>query len=79
MPKINKRVVEAAKARDNAYDINDSDLRGFGVRVLPSGTRSFFVRYRFANNRRRITLGYHGALTPEQARAQGDQDPGACQ
>ena len=70
MPKINKRVVEAAKARDNAYDINDSDLRGFGVRVLPSGTRSFFVRYRFANNRRRITLGYHGALTPEQARAQ---------
>ena len=73
MPKINKRVVEAAKARNTTYDINDSDLRGFGVRVLPSGAHSYFVRYRRGGQRRRISLGSHGALTPEQARAQAIQ------
>ncbi len=51
MPKINKRLIESAEARDKAYDINDSELRGFGVYVLPSGTRSFFVRYRLSGRR----------------------------
>ena len=68
MPKINKRIVKAAKARNTAYDINDSELRGFGIRILPSGAHSYFVRYRRGRQRRRISLGSHGALTPEQAR-----------
>ena len=70
MPKINKRLIEAAEARDKAYDINDSELRGFGVYVLPSGTRSFFVRYRLGGRRRRVSIGYCGVVTPEKARAQ---------
>ena len=73
MPKINKRIVAAAMARNTAYDINDSELRGFGVRILPSGAHSYFVRYRRGGQRRRISLGSHGALTPEQARAQAIQ------
>ena len=73
MPKINKRIVKAAEAQDKAHDIYDSELRGFGIRVLPSGTRSYFVRYRWGGQRRRISLGYHGALTPEQARARAVQ------
>ena len=73
MPKINKRIVAAAKAWNTAYDINDSELRGFGVRILPSGAHSYFVRYRRGGQRRRISLGSHGALTPEQARAQAIQ------
>ena len=37
--------------------------------VLPSGTRTYFVDYRNANNvRRRMKLGRHGAITAEQAR-----------
>ena len=70
MPKINKRLIEAAEARDQPYDINDSELRGFGVYVLPSGTRSFFVRYRMGGRRRRVSIGYYGVVTPEKARAQ---------
>ena len=70
MPKINKRLIEAAEARDQPYDINDSELRGFGVYVLPSGTRSFFVRYRLGGRRRRVSIGYYGVVTPEKARAQ---------
>src|SRR3546814_3125860 len=36
---------------------------------MPSGTRTYFVDYRNANNvRRRMKLGRHGAVTAEQAR-----------
>jgi len=52
--------------------VMDDDLPGFGLRVLASGARSYFVRYRAGGGRRgkprRITLGRHETLTPEQAR-----------
>ena len=35
--------VRALKPRKSAYDIRDSKLRGFGLRVLPSGAKRFFV------------------------------------
>ena len=73
MPKINKRIVAAAIAQNTAYDINDSELRGFGVRILPSGAHSYFVRYRRGGQRRRISLGSQGTLTPEQARSRAVQ------
>lgn len=52
--------------------VMDSELSGFGVRVMPSGVRTYFVRYRVGGGRRapmrRLTIGRHGHLTPEQAR-----------
>lgn len=50
----------------------DADLPGFGVRVMSSGAKSFFVRYRVGGGRgaqmRRLTLGRTETLTPEKAR-----------
>src|SRR6266436_6138647 len=44
-------------------------IRGFGVRVKPSGVKSYLIQYRNAEGRtRRLVLGQHGALTPEAAR-----------
>lgn len=47
----------------------DIEIRGFGVRVKPTGVASYFVRYRLPEGReRRLVLGKVGTLTPEEAR-----------
>jgi integrase len=68
MPKLSKRLVEAAEVRATEYMLWDGDIAGFGVRVLPSGRRSYLVQYRTGTRSRRLSLGAHGILTPEQAR-----------
>lgn len=68
MPKITKRLVEAAEVRDKDYIICDDELPGFAVRVLPSGKRCYLVQYRIGARYRRMSLGIHGVLTTEKAR-----------
>jgi len=46
----------------------DDELRGFGVRVTPSGARSYIVQGRVAGKTRRVTLGAHGRITCDEAR-----------
>ena len=70
MPKLTKRSVEAAEPRDKDYIIFDSELPGFGIRILPSGKRSYLVQYRVGRAFRRMALGQHGILTTEKARAE---------
>ena len=46
----------------------DGSLPGFGLRVYPSGSKSFILRYRTATGRTRtMTLGKYGVLTLDQA------------
>lgn len=69
MPRLTKTIVQTVEPRDRQYTVWCSDLKGFGVFVLPSGTRTYFVDYRNANNvRRRMKLGRHGAITADKAR-----------
>ncbi|MBU6356878.1 MAG: tyrosine-type recombinase/integrase [Rhodospirillales bacterium] len=47
----------------------DGELKGFGVRVIHSGLKTFVLQYRDADDRtRRIKLGRFGAITVENAR-----------
>ncbi len=46
MPKLTKRIVEAAEPREKDYIIFDSDLPGFAIRILPNGKRSYLIQYR---------------------------------
>src|SRR5690349_17311033 len=70
--RITKRIVDAAKPTKVEYFLWDSELMGFGLRVRPSGVKSYVVKYRNGSGRRapvrRITLGKHGKLTPDTAR-----------
>ena len=68
MPKITKHLVEAAEIRDKHYTITDSQIPGFGIRIMRGGTWTYVVMYRAGGRRRRMGLGHHGVTTPEQAR-----------
>src|SRR5258705_1364570 len=66
--KITKRTVEALKVAAKDYIAFDTDLPGFGVRVMPSGKRFFLVQYRRHGRTRRVMIGQFGIVTAELAR-----------
>jgi len=67
--KITKERVNDAQANpDGESYLWDSDLAGFGLRIYPSGKKTYFVQYRFGRRQRRLQLGSHGVLTPDEAR-----------
>jgi integrase len=79
--RITKRLVDGLEPGELEYFSWDSDLAGFGLRVQPSGAKSYVVKYRAGTGRsaptRRITLGSVGKLTPDQARAVARKTLGA--
>ena len=74
MPKITKQGVDAFIAgRDSKdaflWDAGDGALKGFGVRLKPSGVASYLAQYRNKEGRtRRIVLAKVGTATPAEAR-----------
>lgn len=70
MAKLIKRQIDALKsAPDHDIFAWDSELHGFGVRAKPSGLKTYLIQYRNSEGRtKRLVLGQHGILTPEQAR-----------
>lgn len=70
MPKLTKRVVDQMRPDPGGeIFVWDSELRGFGVRMMSSGVASFILKYRTLEGRqRKLALGRVGTLTPEQAR-----------
>lgn len=68
MPKLTKRVVDAAEIRPKPYFIPCSELRGFKLRVFPSGKKSYVLDYYADGKRSKMTLAQHGVLTVDQAR-----------
>jgi integrase len=74
MPKITKRVVDALRPDHSGRDIfqwdaGDGALKGFGIRMKPSGAASYLVQYRNKEGRtRRLVIGKVGTLAPDEAR-----------
>ena len=67
--RITKRMVDAAKPRDREYVLWDSDIKGFGVKVMPSGRKSYLLKYRTKTGEaRKPAIGTHGDITADQAR-----------
>jgi integrase len=68
--KLIKRFVESIKPHESEELLFwDTEIRGFGVRVYPTGRRTYFVQYRNEFHRtRRKKIGVHGTVTAEQAR-----------
>lgn len=74
MPRITKRVVDSLRPTKDGKDVfvwdaGDGALKGFGVRVKPSGVATYLVQYRNKEGRtRRLALAKVGTVTPEEAR-----------
>ncbi|MBX3518674.1 MAG: tyrosine-type recombinase/integrase [Xanthobacteraceae bacterium] len=70
--RLSKRSIDALKRAPNEFSVWDSAVPGFGVRVRPTGAKSFIVLYRAGIGRgapvRRFTIAAVGKLTAEQAR-----------
>ena len=69
--RISKRSVDALKSGEGDVYLWDSELPGFGLKVTPAGGLTYLVQYRVGGRKgrtRRVTIGKHGPLTPEQAR-----------
>jgi integrase len=67
--KINAAVVQGLQPRSRPYEVFDRDLKGFIVRVQPSGSISYLCAYRTKiGQRRRYTIGRVGTISPAQAR-----------
>jgi integrase len=70
--KFTKRIVDSLAPRAAEYTEWDEALPGFGLRVRPTGVKSWIVLYRAGAGRaapkRRLTLGSTGKVAPEAAR-----------
>jgi integrase len=70
--RISKRSVDSlscAAGHDRAF-LWDDALSGFGVAAFPTGRKVYYAQYRRHGRSRRIALGEHGRLTPDQARSE---------
>lgn len=71
--KLQKTAIDAAEPRASRYFLWDAELRGFGLRIEPSGVKTFIVRYRAEGGgrhapQRQAVVGRHGTLTVAEAR-----------
>ena len=71
--RISKRSVDAVPTPNEGeveLRLWDTDLKGFFLRVYPTGRRVYAVKYRLGPAQRVFTIGVHGSpFTPETARA----------
>ena len=67
---LNQSRVDRLKPRNSTYDIRDTDLKGFGIRILPSGKKSYFLQTQHEGRRRWTKIGDADALAETEARSQ---------
>ncbi len=75
--RITKRNVDSLESGAGDVFLWDEDLRGFGLRLTPKGSRSYVLQYRMGGREaptRRYTIGSHGSpWTPETARKEAER------
>lgn len=75
--RISRLAVDSAEPAATTKLFWDDRLRGFGLKVEPSGTKSYLVQYRMGGRdtpTRRYTIGRHGSpWTPVTARSEAER------
>lgn len=76
MPRLTKRIVDAAVKQDKDSYLWDDELTGFGVKITPAGKKVFLIQYRVGGAKgrtRRVTLGHLGPVTCDEARTRAKE------
>ncbi len=73
--RITKRAVDLALPSVKRRFVWDAELKGFGIQIEPTGTKTYILRYRpkgLGNSgpKRFFKIGRHGDLTADEARSQ---------
>jgi hypothetical protein len=71
--KLTKRTVDGIQPTGRRFIVYDTELKGFGLKVTPSGSKTWSVEYRGGArgrsvSKRRMVLGPVTTLTPDEAR-----------
>lgn len=66
--KLSKAFLKTVKPRPKPYEVCDTELPGFLLRVQPSGCMTYYARYRVNGKHNRYRIGRADVLTPAQAR-----------
>ena len=61
--------VRALRPRESAYSVRDEKLKGFGVRVYPSGEKRFFLHFQYRHRRVWQIVNNADAISVRDARA----------
>ena len=75
--KLTKRFIDSARPRAVRYTVFDSAIPGFGLRVFPTGEKSWIFEYRPGEggrrvSKKRITIGKLSDFAPDKARKVAD-------
>src|SRR3954467_9405163 len=70
--RISKRSVDSHRCepgKDRSI-LWDDAIAGFGVAAFPSGTKVYVAQFRKDGRSRRVKIGTHGRMTPDEARVE---------
>ena len=68
--KITQTAIESAKPKSKAYEIRDTNISGFLVRIQPSGRKTYYCEYKRGS---RVKIGLYQTLSTHEARGQAQQ------
>jgi hypothetical protein len=72
--KLTKRTVDAYQPKAQSFDVFDTDVPGFHLRVERSGRKVYRLKYVAFGRQRVIKIGEHGLpWTPDQARREAER------
>ena len=66
--RLTQRQIDALKPRKKTFDVRDTELKGFGVRVRSSGIKRYFVQSQHEEIRTWRMLGDASGMSLEEAR-----------
>ncbi len=76
--KLTTTTIKGLRAADKPYEVFDTEIRGFLLRVEPTGVMTYYLAYipregKRAGRRRRYRIGRHTSLTVRQARDEAEK------